>query len=489
MAFGLVAGVGDRRLLERGLDEGRQDRRAIAGGEGRRGDRRRGPPARGGARAAGHAVGEQVAPRQRAHRGADARRDRDQRRLHHLVPRRLARRGRGGGTDRARAPVRAPDVHADQGTAGGRVRPRDRGGGRQLQRHDLLRLHRVHRQRAARRAGARRGHGGRPHGQPGARQAAGRHRTRRRRRGAAGVGRGQRRRQPRRAHVQAVLPQAPLPLAGHGLDEGHQGGHRGQGDRVLPALLQPGERDRGDRRPHRRGGDARRAGAQLRRAAGAGGFDARGSGAGARARRGRARNAGAAGARRSAGRRVPGAGPGRRRSGGVRAGQRDPARRAVVADLPATGHRARDGVVRARRRRADPRPGPLRHLGAADQGSHRRRGRGDHPRGDRRARARAGSRRRARQGQGAPRDRVLARAHVEPRARRDGGPVRDRLRRLSPPVPARRRVCARDAGRRARGGGALSRGTALGRDRHAPVRHDRQLRTTPAPAPVSKKRS
>ncbi len=75
---------------------------------------------------------------------------------------------------------------------------------------------------------------------------------------------------------------------------------------------------------------------------------------------------------------------------------------------------------------------------------------------------RADSGRRARQGQGAPRDRVLARAHLEPRPRRDAGPVRDRLRRLSPPVPARRPVRARNGGRRARDG---RRATSPGRAR------------------------
>ena len=319
----------------------------------------------------GTAVGEQVAVRQRPDRGADARRGRDQRGLHHLVPRRLARRGRGGGTDRPCPPVRAPDVHPDQGAGAGRVRSRDRGRGRQLQRHDLLRLHRVHRQRAARRARAHREHGGRPHGQPGARQAPGRQRARRRGRGAARRGRGQRRRQPRRADVQAVVPHPPLPLADHRLDEGHQGGDRGQGGRVLPALLQSGQRHRGGHRGDRRGRDAGRARAQLRRVAGGAGHDARGGGARARAGRGGARDAGAPGARRSAAGRLPGARPGRPRPRRVRAGQRDPARRAVVADLPAPGDRPRDGVVGARRHRADARPGPVRHLGAADQGAHR----------------------------------------------------------------------------------------------------------------------
>ena len=79
-----------------------------------------------------------------------------------------------GGRDRPGPPVRAPDVHADQGAAGGRLRSHHRGGGRQRQRDDLLRLHRVRRRHPARRSWPGGAPRGRPHGEPGAGKAPGR---------------------------------------------------------------------------------------------------------------------------------------------------------------------------------------------------------------------------------------------------------------------------------------------------------------------------
>ena len=199
---------------------------------------------------------DQVAARQRARGGAAARSAGHLGQLHDLVPRRLAQRGRGGRRDRPGAPVRAPDVHADQERRRQRLRQQDGRGRRQHQRDDLLRLHRLRRRHPA--DGDERGDhaGGRSDGQPRSAQEAGGDRARRGRRGAPLLGRGQRRRDPRRADVRAGLQDAPLPLAGDRLDEGHQGDHPGEGGRLLQEVLRAQQRGAGDRRQDRRGGDA-----------------------------------------------------------------------------------------------------------------------------------------------------------------------------------------------------------------------------------------
>ena len=106
--------------------------------------------------------------------------------LHDLVPRRFAPRKRGPRRDRPGAPVRTPDVHADRRRAPTARfdRAMEEVGG-SANAMTYVRLHRVHRRHAPRRAAARGAAGGRPHGQPGPAREAGRDRTRGRRRGAA----------------------------------------------------------------------------------------------------------------------------------------------------------------------------------------------------------------------------------------------------------------------------------------------------------------
>ena len=201
---------------------------------------------RGGAREPGRPDGEQVAPRQRPRGGPPARPAGDERELHDLVPRRLAQRERGRRRDGARPPVRAPHVHADEVRRRERLRSGDGGGGRNRQRDDLLRLHRLRRRSAARGAPAGGAPRIRPDGEPRSAQAPGRDRAGRGGRGAPRLRRGQRRRRPRRAHVQAGVSPPPVPLARHRPHAGHKGGHPGQSAGVLPALLRPEQR--GDRR-------------------------------------------------------------------------------------------------------------------------------------------------------------------------------------------------------------------------------------------------
>ncbi len=226
-------------------------------------------PDRDRARAAGHLVGQQVAARQRPRGRPAAGPAGDRRQLHDLVPRRLAKRGRHGRRDGPGPPVRAPDVHPDEERPAQRLRHADGGGGRQLERDDLLRLHRLRGRRAARGGGHGRPSGGRPDGQPGPAQKAGRDRARRRRRGEAVVGRGQRRRDPGRADVPAGVQEAPLPLAGHRPHEGHQGLHAGERRRLLPEVLRPEQRrhrrGRQDRRSRDAGHDRGRVRGRLRR--------------------------------------------------------------------------------------------------------------------------------------------------------------------------------------------------------------------------------